>query len=311
MVESKQKNSQRWFDVHADDYALSMNASREIIECIKDGKIDSISVMPNMSCFDSAIKMLNESVLPDKMPKYSVHLNFMEGHCLSDVEEVSELVDAGGFFKVSWTSLVFASVFYGRRRHVIKLQLKKEIKHQIERVKMSILPEWKVRIDSHQHTHMIPVVFDALTEVICEENYDLEYIRIPEEPQWPFLINVSLWHTYSPINVVKNVILNIFAKRNRRIIRTLGLPHNLLWGLLFSGKMDRSRVESVWPYMMRYIKRKKKKIEIVFHPGKVHQEEIGEEYVKAGFVEFHLSEWRDVEKEAIHWIGHANDLSGD
>ena len=42
-------------DVHADDYALSMNVSRTILQCIKDGEIDSISVMPNMSIFDEAM----------------------------------------------------------------------------------------------------------------------------------------------------------------------------------------------------------------------------------------------------------------
>ena len=296
-----QRETSRLFDVHADDYALSIHASREIIQCIKDGKIDSISVMPNMSCFDQAIEMLKSNVPPEKMPKYSVHLNLMEGHCLSMPSDVPDLVDERGYFKVSWGSLVAGSLLIGSKRKLLKEQIKKEFKCQIEQIKVKLYPEWSVRIDSHQHTHMIPIVFDALVEVVREEQYDLEYIRVPEEPQWPFIKNISLWFTYSPINAVKNVVLNMFAKRNRRVIRELGLPYNLLWGLLFSGKMDEARVEKIWPDMMRYIERRGRMLEILFHPGRVLKEEIGAEYVKRGFIDFHLSENREIEKNAIYW----------
>ena len=296
----KRREANWLFDVHADDYALSIHASEEILQCIKDGKIDSISVMPNMSCFDQAIELLKRFVPLEKMPKYSVHLNLMEGHCLSLPSEVPDLVDEKGYFKVTWGSLIAASLWIGQKRVSLKGQIKREIKSQIEKIKENLYPEWSVRIDSHQHTHMIPIVFDALIEAAQEEQYDLEYIRIPEEPQWPFIKNVSLWFTYSPINAVKNIVLNMFAKRNRRVIRRLGLPYNLLWGLLFSGKMDKARVERIWPDMMRYIERRDRMLEIVFHPGQVLEEEIGEEYVKKGFVEFHLSENRVIEKDAIY-----------
>lgn len=296
----KRREANWLFDVHADDYALSIHASEEILQCIKDGKIDSISVMPNMSCFDQAIELLKRSVPLEKMPKYSVHLNLMEGHCLSLPSEIPDLVDEKGYFKVTWGSLIVASLWIGQKRVSLKGQIKREIKSQIEKIKENLYPEWSVRIDSHQHTHMIPIVFDALIEAVQEEQYDLEYIRIPEEPQWPFIKNVSLWFTYSPINAVKNIVLNMFAKRNRRVIRRLGLPYNLLWGLLFSGKMDKARVERIWPDMMRYIERRGRMLEIVFHPGRVLEEEIGEEYVKKGFVEFHLSENRVIEKDAIY-----------
>ncbi|MBQ8814219.1 MAG: ChbG/HpnK family deacetylase [Lachnospiraceae bacterium] len=298
----RQREKRRRIDVHADDYALSIHVSQEIIQCIKDGKIDSISVMPNMSCFEQALDMLKKEIPFEKMPKYSVHLNLMEGHCLSDPTDVPDLVDDRGYFKVSWGSLVIDSFCYGRKRNAVREQIKIEMRRQIERVESALHPEWPVRIDSHQHTHMIPVVFDALMDAVREGNYKLEYIRVPEEPQWPFAKAVSLWTTYSPINAVKNVVLNAFAKRNRRVIRAMGLPYDLLWGLMFSGKMDRPRVEKLWPDMMRYIERRDRTLEILFHPGRALPEEIGEEYVKDGFVRFHLSEGRDIEKEAVYWI---------
>lgn len=299
IVISKRNNQ---IDIHADDFALSLNSSEEIIQCIKDKKIDSVSVMPNMSCFESAVRMLKEQIPETRMPKYSVHLNVMEGHCLANPAQVPDLVDEKGYFKVSWGSLVIDSFRYGDRRNSIKKQLKKEIKLQIERVRHSLYPERKIRIDSHQHAHMVPVVFDALAEVVREEQYPVEYIRVPEEPQWPFIKAVSLWFTYSPINVVKNVVLNVFAKRNRKVIRSMGLPYDLLWGLVLSGKMDKQRVEKLWPAMMHYIERRDRTLEILFHPGRALPEEIGEEHVKEGFVHFHLSDGRDIEKEAVYWI---------
>ncbi len=289
-------------DIHADDFALSMNVSREVIRYIQNGELDSISVIPNMSCFDSAVGLLKEQVSERKMPKYSVHLNMMEGHCLSNPREVPDLVDERGYFKVSWGSLVIDSFRYGHHRNSIREQLKKEIRLQIERVRDSLYPEKMLRIDSHQHTHMIPVVFDALVDAIQEGRYPIEYIRIPEEPQWPFIQTVSLWTSYSPINIIKNVVLNVFSKRNRRVIRSMGLPYDLLWGLVFSGHMDSRRVAKLWPAMMRYIEKRDRTLEILFHPGRALPEEIGEEYVKEGFVRFHLSEERDIEKEAVSWV---------
>ena len=113
---------------------------------------------------------------------------------------------------------------------------------------------------------------------------------------------ISLWFTYSPVNVIKNIVLNVFAKRNRRVLRAMGLPYDLLWGLVFSGHMDRQRVVKLWLSMLHYIDKRERVLEILFHPGRALPEEIGGEYVKKGFVKFHLSEGRDIEKEAVYWV---------
>ena len=44
-------------DIHADDFGESVHASRDILECLKDGKLNSISVLANISDF------LGEAVL--------------------------------------------------------------------------------------------------------------------------------------------------------------------------------------------------------------------------------------------------------
>ena len=66
----------------------------------------------------------------------------------------------------------------------------------------------KLRIDSHQHTHLIPVVADALFEVLEENQWEVEYIRNAKEPIGPFLKMNSLYSSYQAINFVKNILLN-------------------------------------------------------------------------------------------------------
>ena len=38
-------------DIHADDYALSPNTSEDILQCLRAGKLNSISVLTNMACY--------------------------------------------------------------------------------------------------------------------------------------------------------------------------------------------------------------------------------------------------------------------
>ena len=38
-------------DIHADDYALTLNTSKDMLACMQAGRLDSISIVPNMSCF--------------------------------------------------------------------------------------------------------------------------------------------------------------------------------------------------------------------------------------------------------------------
>ena len=155
-------------DVHADDYGLTMNTSIDIMEGVNAGKLNSISIMPNTTCFDVAKKYFFENVLENKMPLISVHLNFMEGYCVADKSKLSYLVDEDGLFCISWGTLVKYNYNYFIRKKV-KEQLKVEIRAQLHKVidAYGLLAEdKKLRVDSHQHTHMIPIVMEALIEVI-------------------------------------------------------------------------------------------------------------------------------------------------
>ena len=93
-------------DVHADDYGLTLNTSKEIVDGINAGKLNSISVMPNTTCFEKTKDYFYEHIDKERMPAISVHLNFMEGYCVSDKSDLSYLVDEEGLFNISWGTLV-------------------------------------------------------------------------------------------------------------------------------------------------------------------------------------------------------------
>lgn len=288
-------------DIHADDFGVSLHASKDILELLKKGALDSISIMPNMQHFEECMGLLGQAWegLPVK-PKLSVHLNFMEGHCCCDPGEVAGLVDDFGYFNLSWGELLKLSYVGGRRREVER-QLQKEIARQLHRVWKAMPKGCALRIDSHQHTHMIPIVFRALLKVVDGgmEKYPVTFIRNAQEPIIPYLRRVGLYRTYSPVNLVKNLALNLYSVKVGRLLRKRGIDTALLWGVLMSGYMDGDRMEKLYPLMKVYGERKKKGMEVLFHPGSVLKEEIGEEFVKKGFVGFHLSEGRRKEYEAV------------
>ena len=155
-------------DVHADDYGLTMNTSVDIMEGINAGKLNSISIMPNTTCFEKTKEYFYANIDMNKMPSISVHLNFMEGYCVADKSNLSYLVDEKGLFCISWGTLVKYN-YHPAIRNKVKEQLKTEIAAQLEKTIQGygLLENGKsLRVDSHQHTHMIPIVMEALLEVI-------------------------------------------------------------------------------------------------------------------------------------------------
>lgn len=285
-------------EIHADDFGESVHASEDILECIKSGALDSISVLSNMSCFEKCVEMYRKEEENFVIrPKLSIHLNVMEGSCLADPEQLPDLVDGEGHFCISWGKLFLRSYMPGKDR--LKRQLKVEMKLQIEAVCRAFPEIGKLRIDSHQHTHMIPVVAEALFEVIRENGWQVEYIRNSREPLGPFLREKSLYKTFRPVNFVKNLILNYCAWFMEGKMKRLQLEPMLLWGLIMSGHMDEGRVKKLLPSMQREAERRGRMLEILFHPGQVKKEEISPEFSQKEAIAFHVSQDRKVEKAAV------------
>lgn len=300
-------------DIHADDYALTLNTSKDMLACMREGKLDSISIVPNMSCFEACMALLYEEIpkLPF-LPLMSVHLDFVEGRSLAGKEAVPDLTKPDSdLMGLGWGGLFAASYLPGKRRK-IKSQLVREIKAQMKRVQEAVekcrsiaeksgvsCAQKGLRIDSHQHAHMIPVVWEAVLETISEEGYQVEYIRNSKEVLGVFLTDASLYKTYRPINFVKNRLLHFYSYKVDRYCRACGMKPMYLWGLVMSGRMDKGRVARLYQKMREKAEKDGRTLEILFHPGLTLPEEVTPEIAKEAAADFYLRKDRHLEMSAV------------
>ena len=264
----------------ADDYGISKSSNIRIEECFKNGVLNKISVLPNGDISDFNERLLGKNI------KLSLHLNLVEGYPLSKKEEVSLLVSDKGYFKYSFVGLFFLSLF--GNRGLLEKQLYNEIKTQIDFWKNKMGEHTPILIDSHQHTHMIPLIFRTLMRVIREEDVTVEYIRIPAEPILPFIKSPSLYLTFSPVGLVKQWLLKFLNLVNRRELKKANIKSAAFMGVLFSGQLTEDKINKLLPYY----KKQNENIEIAFHPGYLEREVPLIDGCRPGFKKFYYSKWR-------------------
>ena len=271
-------------EFHADDYGMTIKQSKRIIECIDNGVLNGISLMPNSPNLDECMNLLQ-----NRDVKIAIHFNFCEGKCLSE----EKIIAKSGNFEPNFIKLLLVSYIPFKRKKY-KNAFKKEIEKQIEAVSKYYTNK-PYRIDSHCHYHMLPVIFDALMEVIEEKKMDVEYIRIPIEKKLKIKPkNVPF------VNRIKNLILKILYKRdkfkNKKLIK---YGNQEFLGILFSGHMFYESVNVM-------LQNKLDNIEILFHPGAIYEKEDMDIITNKFDLEFLTSPNRQKEGEATIKI--KNDL---
>ena len=292
-------------DIHADDYALTKNTSSEMLECMLKGRLDSISIVPNTGCFEECMDMFYAAILSMPfLPLMSVHINLVEGLTLTDS-------GLGKYLGFSWGQL-FKYSYTLPAGNSIRLGIEKEIAAQIDKCMHAInrcieiakkngvkCTQKGLRIDSHQHTHHLPIVWKAITSVIDDNKYDVEYIRCSREPLGVFLSDPGLYKTYRPVNAVKNIILAMYSGKIDKFCEKRGLHKMYLWGLLMSGGMDYARIKRLKPAMEKRAVNDGRDLEILFHPGRARKDEMNDEFGSPAANEFYLSANRNMENSSL------------
>jgi len=288
-------------DYHADDYGISINNSKRIIELIEAEKLDSISIIANMGCFDECMRLLCERWDTfNKKPLIAVHINLIDGYRMSAKKN-------GEIIKGSWGKLFVKSYIPGPQRIILKHQLAEEIKAQIGAVyayTKHLLDnqgnQVGLRLDSHVHTHMIPIVFDSMIQAADDLHIlgKISYIRNSKEPLMMFWTTRGIVGTFPMVNVIKNIILNILGQRVRKKLDELDIPTGMLWGLILSGKMDHERITILLPKMQKYAQNCNEYLEILCHPGIVLEGEKRPEYGPEDMETFFSSN-RDIEYDMV------------
>ena len=256
-----------WY--HADDYGVTVEQSKRILECYREGALNSISVLPNSGVLGEALAIL-DATDPDAEIRRVLHLNFVEGKPMAGADRVSLLADKAGYFDKSFLCFFIRNITRrrnGRRR--LMEQLKSEIAAQLR----AVTKEYDYRItaiDSHQHYHMLPIVLDSLLEVLEEEEFsalDIRQIRIPVDPVAPVLHD-SVWRRRVPlINWVKWQILKVYARRSRKRIQAHGMEIPVFFGIFFTCEMRWEVVKALLPAYQSYAAGRCAELELMFHPG--------------------------------------------
>lgn len=290
------------FEFHSDDFGLFPAQSKRILDCHSKGVLNGVSVMPNSECLAECMALLRPY---EKAIEVTVHLNLIEGRCLCSPSELPLLVDGKGIFRVSFVSLLLHS--YLPDREAYKEQLKKEIRAQILAVKSFLPRQSGIRIDGHAHYHMLPVVFDALMEVIHEDQMKVSYIRIPREYPSLYVRNRKHLHNISAINLVKVLVLNRLSARNEKkhgAYLSL-LTKKVFLGVFLSGHMDLQNVVPLLPDAIRLAKKLHCGLEILAHPGGVYEKADIEKLTNANDIAFLTSQLRNRELEMFQSVSTA------
>lgn len=286
-------------EFHADDYGLFPAASRRIIECINDGYISGISIMPNSPRLDECMKLLSSEC--KREVKLTIHLNLVEGKPLSPVEEVPDLVDENGNFDVSFAELLLAFFLPGPKRN-LKSQIKAEFKRQIENC-LKYFPDGKgIRLDSHRHYHCVPIVFDVIDELVAQEGYDVISVRITQEKP-DFYRGILKFEYLRPINVIKSILLYFLCWMDSiRHKKLYSLYNSDFSGVMFSGHMTYKNLVRILENISSRRSAFKDNIELLFHPGAVLEEEDVDCITDSSDAGFMTSGMRIREGEAVKKI---------
>ena len=92
-----------------------------------------------------------------------------------------------------------------------------------------------LRLDSHQHTHAIPAVFDTLLAAVRSCGCTLSHLRTPVEPLEPHL---ARRRAAPPVNIAKNTLLALLWRMNRGKLPS-ECATSLFCGVVLSGCMER------------------------------------------------------------------------
>lgn len=257
-------------EYHADDYGISIKQCERILDCHKHGLLNGISIMPNSDILDEAMELLQP--FKDRIA-YTVHLNLRDGRANTEASLIPHLVDERGIYKVSFGKYVIAS-YIPWMRNKYRRELALEFKSQIDRL-APYFKDGHIRLDSHGHYHMVPVIFDAIADAIRDNGYDVTFIRVPRENIRLYLRHRKEIRDFKPINFVKVAILNTYAKRNLSRypdIFNKAKPFDFM-GVMLSGHMSYDNVKPVYEEAIRLAGKEGRDIEILFHPGSVHEKE--------------------------------------
>jgi chitin disaccharide deacetylase len=229
--------------VNADDFGLAESVNDGICEAHRNGILTSTSLMANGKAFDHAIRSIR--TLPSL--DVGIHLTFVEEQPISDTRSIPTLVRSDGFLHNSIKSIL--SRYLNNALSIDEVQ--QEARLQIEKIL-----DHRIRIthlDSHQHIHLLPKIFDVVLRLATK--YRIPFIRIPSENIGVFRFNIFKYmKRYS-----EQRVLYALCKRAKKKYKQANLG---FLGFLFGGNLNRRNLTAVLQNTEPL-----KTYELMCHPG--------------------------------------------
>ena len=239
--------SKKLLIITGDDFGLSHDANRAILQAHLDGVLTTASLMVSGKAADEAIAIAKSH------PSLAVglHLVLTQGRSVLPAFQIPALVDDFGAFP---NNSVYAGFRYFFNRS-LRDPLEAEITAQIERFLASGLT--LDHVNGHLNIHLHPTVLKIL--LALSDRYPIKSLRLAREPFWITVVHDPRHLGYKISHAVIFRLLSAWARR-----RTSGhgiASNDRLYGLLESGAMTER-------YLLKLIRRLKPgTTEIYCHPG--------------------------------------------
>jgi predicted glycoside hydrolase/deacetylase ChbG (UPF0249 family) len=152
--------------VNADDFGLSSAINAGIIRSHRDGIVTSTSLVASGAAFDEAVDLSRSNPLLG----IGIHLTLVAENAIAAPESIPTLAPQGILPKT------YGALVKGAIRGSIKLiEIERELRAQVEKCfSAGINP---THLDSHQHTHALPLLFPIALRIA--KDYKIHGIRIP------------------------------------------------------------------------------------------------------------------------------------
>lgn len=247
---------------HADDYGITVAQAREILKLV--GPLRSVSAFANSPAFEEAANLARPLVAAGEL-EIGVHVNLVEGPCCADKADVPLLVDERGMFRNDFVGLW--RLAHGAQAAELRRQAAMECSAQIEGF-LRAFPDLRgrLRVDSHQHPHAIPVVFDAVLDAVRECGCTLSQLRMPVEAVGPHVRHGGVGRLLS-LNLAKDALLWRLSRTNWAKVPE-GCSTPAFCGVVLSGGMERLDEGTLRALEARAAKQGRD-LEVLFHPVSV------------------------------------------
>lgn len=253
---------------HADDFGRSPNISKSIYKSIIQSKISSISIIVSD-------KIYGLSLLKKVRVSKRLHLN------LTDFTDKKSKED--NIYNLNFLKLLFMPLFPSFKTNKKKIEI--EILRQIKIYKKYIKKD-SIFLDSHQHIHMIPWIFNIIFKL--RKKNKITNIRIPNEK---FFINyIDILNLNVIKNIIKFFVIKIFILISKEKIRKIKYNYNF-FGIIYSGIQNKDYLKKTF----KFIEKDKltNMTEILLHPGYAITSE--KKLFKHGFFKYYTSNKRKKE----------------